>query len=153
MRLIDQNSEMIGVVDIATALQYAEKAALDLVEIAPQSEPPVCKILDFGKFKYEIKKKSSGAKKKQRVVAIKEIKLRITIGEHDLQVKLRHIRGFIADGDKVKVSLKFRGREITHNELGLALMRRVQTEVADIAKADNEPRIEGSQVVMSLVAK
>lgn len=153
MRLIDQNSEMVGVVDIATALQYAEKAGLDLVEIAPQSEPPVCKILDFGKFKYEIKKKSSGAKKKQRVVAIKEIKLRITIGEHDLQVKLRHIRGFIADGDKVKVSLKFRGREITHNELGLALMRRVQTEVADIAKADNEPRIEGSQVVMSLVAK
>lgn len=144
---------MVGVVDIATALQYAEKAGLDLVEIAPQSEPPVCKILDFGKFKYEIKKKSSGAKKKQRVVAIKEIKLRITIGEHDLQVKLRHIRGFIADGDKVKVSLKFRGREITHNELGLALMRRVQTEVADIAKADNEPRIEGSQVVMSLVAK
>jgi translation initiation factor IF-3 len=153
VRLIDQNSEMVGVVDIATALQYAEKAGLDLVEIAPQSEPPVCKILDFGKFKYEIKKKSSGAKKKQRVVAIKEIKLRITIGEHDLQVKLRHIRGFIADGDKVKVSLKFRGREITHNELGLALMRRVQTEVADIAKADNEPRIEGSQVVMSLVAK
>ena len=109
--------------------------------------------MDFGKFKYEIKKKSSTAKKKQRVVVIKEIKLRLTIGEHDLQVKLRHIRGFIEDGDKVKVSLKFRGREITHNELGLALMKRVQTEVEDIARAEINPRIEGSQVVMSLIAK
>jgi translation initiation factor IF-3 len=144
---------MIGVVDIATALQYAEKAGLDLVEIAPQSEPPVCKILDFGKFKYEIKKKSSNAKKKQKVVVIKEIKLRLTIGEHDLQVKLKHIRSFIEDGDKVKVSLKFRGREITHNELGLALMRRVQTELDDIARAETDPRIEGSQVVMSLVPR
>ncbi len=153
VRLIDHNSEMIGVVDIAVALKKAEDVSLDLVEIAPQSDPPVCKILDFGKYKYEIKKKLQNTKKKQRVVAIKEIKLRITIGKHDLQVKLKQIRNFIVEGDKVKVSLKFRGREVTHNELGMTLLQSVQSEVSDISKAELGPRIEGMQVIMILVAK
>ena len=153
VRLINQNSEMVGVVDLAVALKKAEEAMLDLVEIVPQSDPPVCKILDFGKYKYEIKKKLHNAKKKQKVIAVKEIKLRITIGNHDLQVKLKQIRNFIAEGDKVKISLKFRGREITHNELGIALLQRVQNEVADIAKAELGPKIEGMQAVMMLVTK
>jgi translation initiation factor IF-3 len=144
---------MVGVVDLAQALKMAEEVSLDLVEIAPQSDPPVCKILDFGKYKYEIKKKLHNAKKKQRVVAIKEIKLRLTIGEHDLQVKLKHMRSFIEEGDKVKVSLKFRGREITHNELGINLMQRIKNELSDVAKAEMEPKIEGTQVNMTLVAK
>lgn len=144
---------MIGVVDLATAMKKAADAGLDLVEISPQADPPVCKILDFGKFKYEAKKKSTQAKKKQRVISIKEIKLRVTIGEHDLQVKMRHIREFIAEGDKVRVSLKFRGREITHNELGLNLMRRIQEEMTEIAKPEMGPKIEGSQVVMTLVTR
>lgn len=144
---------MIGVVDLAVAMKSAADVGLDLVEISPQADPPVCKILDFGKFKYEAKKKLTQAKKKQKIVQIKEIKLRVTIGAHDLQVKMRHIKDFIAEGDKVRVSLKFRGREITHNELGLALMRKIQEEMIELAKAELGPKIEGSQVVMILVAK
>lgn len=144
---------MVGVVDLAVALKKAEEASLDLVEIAPQSEPPVCKILDFGKYKYEIKKKSISSKKKQRVVALKEIKLRLNIGEHDLQVKLKQIRNFITDGDKVKICLKFRGREITHNELGMAVMNRILEELGELVKTEMGPRIEGMQILMVLVAK
>lgn len=144
---------MIGVVDLNTALKKAAEVSLDLVEIAPQSEPPVCKILDFGKYKYEIKKKQISSKKKQKTIAIKEVKLRLNIGEHDLQVKLKQMRGFIEDGDKIKISLKFRGREITHNELGMEVMNRIATELSEIAKFELPPKIEGMQILMILVAK
>lgn len=153
VRLVDQNNEMIGIVDLATAMKKAAAANLDLVEIAPQSEPPVCKILDFGKFKYEAKKKVSSSKKKQKTVVLKEIKLRPNIGNHDLQVKLKQIRGFIEDGDKVKISLRFRGREITHNELGMAIMTKILEDLGESVKTELEPKMEGSQIMMVLVAK
>ena len=144
---------MIGVVDIDTALSKAESVSLDLVEIAPNSTPPVCKILDFGKYKYDSKKKSQLAKKKQKVVALKEIKLRPNIGAHDLEVKLRSIRKFISNGEKVKISLRFKGREISHREIGMDLVNKVVDEVSDIAQAETEPKIEGRQIIALLIAR
>jgi translation initiation factor IF-3 len=144
---------MLGVVDFNTALTKAESVGLDLVEIVPNSTPPVCKILDFGKYKYESKKKLQNAKKKQKVVAIKEIKLRPNIGTHDLEVKLKHIRKFISHGEKVKITLRFKGREISHRELGMDLVNKVVDEISDIAQAEIEPKIEGRQIIAMLIAK
>ncbi len=144
---------MIGVVPIQVALEHARNAKLDLVEVSPTASPPVCKILDFGKFKYESKKKLQQAKKKQKVVDIKEIKLRPNIGAHDLEIKLKQIKKFIAEGEKVKITLRFKGREITHNEIGMAVVQRVVASAADVAATETAPRIEGNQITTMLIAK
>lgn len=142
---------MIGVVSIKEALQAAQEAGLDLVEVSPQAEPPVCKILDYGKFKYEQQKKKHEAKKKQKVIELKEIKIRPSIDTHDLDVKIKKIREFIAEGDKVKISIRFRGREMSHRDIGDRLMVHIQESVQDCAKAEAYPRMEGSQLTVTLV--
>jgi translation initiation factor IF-3 len=131
----------------------AQEAGLDLVEIAPNSVPPVCKILDFGKYKYQAQKKAAEARKKQKVVEIKEIKLRPMIDDHDYEVKMRSCQRFFEEGDKVKVTLRFRGREMAHQDIGFRLLQRVKTETAPIAKVEAEPLMEGRQMVMVLAPK
>jgi translation initiation factor IF-3 len=133
----------------ATGDNIAE-AGLDLVEIAPNSKPPVCKILDFGKYKYQAQKKAAEARKKQRTVEVKEIKMRPNIDVHDYDVKMRSIHRFFEEGDKVKVTLRFRGREMAHQELGVQLLDRVKQDVSTVAKVESEPRLEGRQMVMVL---
>lgn len=139
---------MVGVVSIDDAIRAAERAGLDLVEISPNASPPVCKILDFGKYKYELQKKAQEAKKKQVIVQIKELKIRPMIDEHDLLVKLKAARKFITAGDKVKFTLRFRGREMAHMELGMKVLHRIREELTDIAKVESEPKTEGRQVMM-----
>ena len=151
--MIDDNGEMIGVVTIEEAMRVASGKSLDLVEISPTAEPPVCKILDFGKYKFDLRRKKHEGKKKQHVVQLKEIKIRPTTDKHDYDVKVRNIRRFIADGDKVKISLKFRGREVTHDEIGMEVMLRIKADVADIAKTELEPKMEGKQIIMILASK
>lgn len=153
MRLIDQNNEMQGVVAIRDALARAADAGLDLVEISPNQSPPVCKLLDFGKFKYEQQKKKNEAKKKQKVMEIKEIKIRPNIDDHDYGVKMRAMKAFLEEGDKVKVTLRFRGREMAHQEIGTKLLERVKADVASLAKVEQDARFEGRQVVMVLAPK
>lgn len=140
-------------VEIRKALDMASNRGLDLVEISPNAEPPVCKIMDFGKYRYEAQKKAQDAKKKQKTVVIKEIKLRPNIGENDYQVKLRSLVGFIEEGNKVRVSLRFRGREITHSEVGMRLFERLREDTAEIAKAEFAPRMDGNSIFMMLVPK
>ncbi|HKQ55677.1 MAG TPA: translation initiation factor IF-3 [Methyloceanibacter sp.] len=153
IQLIDATGHNIGVVATTDALARAVEAGLDLVEIAPNSEPPVCKILDFGKYKYQAQKKAAEARKKQRTVEIKEIKMRPNIDIHDYQVKMRSIVRFFEEGDKVKVTLRFRGREMAHMELGTRLLDRVKQDTATIAKVESEPRLEGRQMVMVLAPR
>ena len=153
VRLIGSEGEMVGVLPTDEALRRAKQEGLDLVEISPNAEPPVCKIMDFGRHKYQEKKKQQDAKKRQRTVLVKEIKLRPTIGEHDLQIKIKSINGFIKDGDKVKVTLRFRGREITHQEIGFAVFEKIKLHLIEEAKIEFEPKIEGNQVVMIIVPK
>ncbi len=153
IRLIDENGENVGVVSRFDAMERATTAGLDLVEISPDAEPPVCKIMDFGKFKFEQQKKAAEARKKQKIVEIKEIKMRPAIDDHDYEVKLKAIRRFFEEGDKVKVTLRFRGREMAHQELGMAVLQRVKAEVEAIAKVESEPRLEGRQMVMVLSPK
>ncbi len=148
VRLIDADGSNVGVVSINDALSRAEAAGLDLVEIVPNSEPPVCKILDFGKFKYEEQKRKNEARKKQKVIEVKEIKMRPGIEEHDYQVKMRAIHRFLEEGDKVKVTLRFRGREMAHQEIGARVLERVQTDLALEAKVEAFPRMEGRQMTM-----
>ncbi len=140
-------------VAIGDALARAVEAGLDLVEIAPNSEPPVCKILDFGKYKYQSQKKAAEARKKQRTVEIKEIKMRPNIDIHDYEVKMRSIVRFFEEGDKVKVTLRFRGREMAHQELGAQLLERVRLDTSTLAKVESEPRLEGRQMVMVLAPR
>lgn len=142
---------MLGVMSPAAALKLAQEAGLDLVEVSPNAEPPVCKILDYGKFKYEQQKKANEARKNQKTIDIKEIKLRATIGDHDYNIKLRQARKFIEDGDKVKFSLRFRGREQAHMNLSLAVMRKAKEDLADIAKVEQDISSEGRQAVMVLM--
>lgn len=144
---------MIGIVKLEEALRAATAAGLDLVEISPQAEPPVCKIMDFGRHKYESKKRMQEARKKSKVVHIKEVKFRPNIGQGDFEVKVRNIKKFIEDGDKVRVSLWFRGREIVHNEIGQALMQKVMIATEEIAKIELEPKLEGKQMLMILVPR
>ena len=144
---------MVGIVSRQEAIERAVQASLDLVEVAPDAEPPVCKILDYGKFKYQEQKRQAAAKKNQKVVEIKEIKLRPGTDEGDYQVKLRSARRFLGEGDKVKVTLRFKGREITHQELGLKILLRMRVDVEDAAKVEVEPRMEGRQMVMMLAPK
>lgn len=144
---------MIGVVALQEGFKLAAELGLDLVEISPNAEPPVCKVLDFGKFKFEIQKKANDARKKQRVVEIKEIKLRPNIGQNDYEVKLRSAFKFIGEGDKVKVTLRFRGREITHQEIGLKLLERLRDDMQEVTKVEFSPRMEGRQMMMILTPK
>ena len=153
VRLIDENGQNVGVVSKIDALARAEEAGLDLVEVSPDAEPPVCKILDFGKFKYQEQKKAAEARKHQKTVEIKEIKMRPGIDDHDYDVKMRAMKRFFEDGDKVKVTLRFRGREMAHQHLGMDVLVRVKTEVEPFAKVESEPRFEGRQMVMVLAPK
>jgi translation initiation factor IF-3 len=148
VRLIDEEGEQVGVVATPAAIERAYEAGLDLVEIAPNSDPPVCKILDVGKLKYEEQKKRNEARKKQKTIDIKEIKLRPGIDAHDYDVKMRSAKRFIDDGDKVKVTLRFRGREMAHQELGALVLERVRNELDEIAKVEQMPKMEGRQMVM-----
>jgi len=144
---------MLGVVTIDRAIQVAQSKGLDLVEISPTAEPPVCKVLDFGKYKFDLRRKKQEGKKKQHVVQLKEIKIRPTTDKHDYDVKVRSILRFIADGDKVKISLKFRGREVTHDEIGMEVMNRIKNDVAAVAKTELDPKMEGKQIIMILSPK
>jgi translation initiation factor IF-3 len=151
VRCIDENGEQLGILHIDEAIRRAEAAGLDLVEVQPNVDPPVCKILDYGKYKYEAQKRANEAKKKQKVVEVKEIKLRPNIDEHDYQVKMRNVRKFIDAGDKVKVTLRFRGREMAHQDIGLDLLNRVKADLEDIATVESFPnRVEGRQMIMML---
>ena len=153
VQLIDQEGKNRGVVPIREALDVALAVGLDLVEIAPNVSPPVCKILDFGKFKYQEQKKAAEARKKQKVVEVKEIKFRPMIDDHDYDVKMRAIRRFFEEGDKVKVTLRFRGREMAHQELGFKLLDRVKDDVSPLAKVEQEAKFEGRQMVMVLAPR
>jgi translation initiation factor IF-3 len=153
VRLIDQNGQNVGVVATSAAIARAVEAGLDLVEIAPDSSPPVAKILDYGKFKYQEQKKAAEARKRQKVVEIKEIKMRPSIDDHDYDVKMRSMKRFFDDGDKVKVTLRFRGRELSHQELGWQVLQRVKSDTEPVAKVEAEPRMEGRQMVMVLAPK
>lgn len=144
---------MVGVVTRHEALTRAQEAGLDLVEIAPQADPPVCKILDFGKFKYEEQKRKSEARKKQKVIDVKEIKLRPGIDDHDYDVKMRQMLKFIGEGDKVKIVMRFRGREMAHQELGMGVLMRVKDGLDKVAKIEQSPRTEGRQMTMVMSPK
>jgi translation initiation factor IF-3 len=153
IQLIDQDGTNQGTVETVVAIKMALEAGMDLVEISPNTNPPVCKIMDYGKYKYSAQKKAAEARKKQKVVEIKEIKLRPMIDDHDYDVKMRSIERFFEEGDKVKVTLRFRGREMAHQDLGYKLLDRVKGDVAKIAKIEQEPRFEGRQVVMVLAPR
>ena len=144
---------MVGVVTRHEALTRAQEAGLDLVEVAPQANPPVCKILDFGKFKYEEQKRKSEARKKQKVIDVKEIKLRPGIDDHDYDVKMRQMLKFIEEGDKVKVVMRFRGREMAHQDLGMVVLMRVKDGLDKVAKIEQSPRSEGRQMTMVMSPK
>jgi translation initiation factor IF-3 len=153
VRLVKEDGSMFGVAPIRDALRMAEEAGLDLVEVSPNADPPVCKILDFGKYKYQEQKKKNEARKKQKVIEVKEIKLRPTTDEHDYEVKMRSVTRFLEEGDKVKVTLRFRGREMVHQELGVKVLDRVKEEMDAKAKVEQFPRLEGRQMVMVLAPK
>ncbi|MCK5285467.1 MAG: translation initiation factor IF-3 [Alphaproteobacteria bacterium] len=150
VRLIDAKGEMQGVVKTQDALKIAKEAGLDLVEISPNASPPVCKILDYGKHKYEQQKKALEARKNQKTVDVKEVRIRPAIGEHDYNVKIRNARRFLENGDKVKVTMRFRGREMAHQNIGMDLLTRMQEELADVGKVDLYPKKEGRQIIMVL---
>jgi translation initiation factor IF-3 len=153
IRLVDQNGNMVGVVSVAEGIRMADQAGLDLVEISPTASPPVCKILDYGKYKYEIQKKAHEARKKQKVISIKEIKLRPTIDKHDLAIKLKHVMEFLEDGDKVRITLRFRGREMDHQEIGVQVLERVQEALKEHCRIEQSPKMEGKQIVMTVAPK
>ncbi len=153
VQLIDAEGHNRGVVQIHDAQQTADEAGLDLVEIVPTAEPPVCKILDYGKFRFLEQKKAAEARKKQKIVEIKEIKLRPGIDEHDYDTKMKAVHRFFEEGDKVKVTLRFRGREMAHQDIGYKLLERVRAETLNIAKVEIEPSMEGRQMVMILAPK
>ena len=153
VQLIDADGQNRGAIDIVEAQRFADEAGLDLVEIVPNANPPVCKILDYGKFRFTEQKKQAEARKRQKVVEVKEIKLRPGIDEHDYDVKMRAVRRFFEEGDKVKVTLRFRGREMAHQDIGYRLLDRVKTETVTLAKVESEPSMEGRQMVMVLAPR
>ncbi len=153
VQLIDGEGQNRGVVNLADALKLAEESGLDLVEIVPNAAPPVCKILDFGKYRFLEQKKSAEQRKRQKIVEIKEIKLRPGIDDHDYEVKMRSVYRFFEEGDKVKVTLRFRGREMAHQDIGYRLLQKVKSETAEVAKVEAEPLMEGRQMVMVLAPK
>lgn len=153
MQLIDESGTNRGVVSFFDAMKIAEEAGLDLVEIAPNSEPPVCKILDYGRYRFLEQKKAAEARKKQKTIEIKEIKLRPAIDDHDYDVKMKAVRRFFEEGDKVKITLRFRGREMAHQDLGFKLLDKVKAEIAEVAKVESEPSMEGRQMTMVLAPR
>jgi translation initiation factor IF-3 len=154
VRLIDENGQNLGVVPRLEALSKAIDAGLDLVEISPDATPPVAKIMDYGKFKYQEQKKAAEARKKQKVVEVKEIKMRPAIDDHDYETKLKAMRRFFEEGDKVKITLRFRGREMAHTDLGMQVLQRVKTDTEGVAKVEFEPKFEGrNQMIMILAPK
>ncbi|MDC0093142.1 translation initiation factor IF-3 [Alphaproteobacteria bacterium] len=153
VRCIDANGEQLGVITINEALKIAEDQSLDLVEIQPNVDPPVCKILDYGKFKYEAQKRKNEARKKQKIIEVKEIKLRPNIDNNDFTVKMKQVKKFIDNGDKVKITLRFRGREMTHQSLGVAVLDRVKQDTEELCKIETIPKLEGRQMVMILAPK
>jgi len=153
VRLVDERGNMVGVVTRQEALTRAVDAGLDLVEVAPQADPPVCKVLDFGKYKYEEQKRLNAARKKQKVIEVKEIKLRPGIDDHDYDVKMRAMLKFIGEGDKVKVVMRFRGREMAHQEIGMGVLMRVKDGLDKVAKVESSPRMEGRQMTMVMSPK
>jgi translation initiation factor IF-3 len=153
VRVIDAEGENHGVISLEDALEIAEEAGLDLVEVSPQVSPPVCKVLDYGKYKYEQQKKANEARKKQKTIEVKEIKMRPGIDEHDYQVKMKAVRKFIENGDKVKMTIRFRGREMAHQELGLKVLTRVREEMDEMIKIEQMPRTEGRLMVMVIAPK
>ncbi|WP_374314531.1 translation initiation factor IF-3 [Dongia sp.] len=153
VRLVKEDGEMLGVVSTRDALNMAAEVGLDLVEISPTAVPPVCKILDYGKFKYEAQKRKNEAKKKQKVIEVKEIKMRPGIEEHDYEVKMRAIKSFLEEGDKVKVTMRFRGREMMHQELGMKVLDKVRTELDELIKVESHPKLEGRQMIMTIAPK
>jgi translation initiation factor IF-3 len=148
VRLVGEDGEMIGVVPLRDAMMRAEDAGLDLVEVSPTAAPPVCKILDYGKYKYESQKKAAAARKKQKIIDVKEIKMRPGIDANDYGIKMKKVRAFLDEGDKVKVTMRFRGREMAHQELAVGILERVKSEVADLAKVEQFPKLEGRQMIM-----
>lgn len=150
VRVVDEKGGMLGVMSISEALEGAKAKSLDLIEISPNAEPPVCKFLDFGKYKYEAQKKAHDARKKQKVIEVKEIKIRPNISEHDLEIKVNRARKFLEVGNKVKVSMRFRGREISKQDLASDLIHKVIDKTSDLAKTDLAPRMEGRQMLMIL---
>ncbi len=153
VRLIGRDGENVGVVSIDEANRIAEEAALDLVEIVPNASPPVCRVMDFGKFKFEEGKKASQARKRQKQIEIKEVKFRPTTDEADYQVKLRNLTRFLNEGNKGKVTIRYRGREMSHKELGMDVLQRVESELAEIAIVEQKPKLEGRQMIMVLAPK
>ncbi|MFC4486785.1 MULTISPECIES: translation initiation factor IF-3 [Tepidiphilus] len=153
VRLIGEDGEQLGIVSLAKALAVAEEAGLDLVEIAPMANPPVCKVMDYGKYRYQEQKKAHEARLKQKQIQVKEIKLRPGTDENDYQIKLRNLRRFLEEGDKAKVTLRFRGRELSHQELGMRQLERVREDLADVGVVEQMPRLEGRQMVMIIAPK
>lgn len=153
IRLIDENNNMIGVVSAREGLEMAREAGLDLVEVSPHVDPPVCKILDYGKFKFETQKKKAAERKKQKVIEVKEIKMRPTIEQNDYQTKLRSIKRFIEEGDKVKITMRFRGRELAHQEIGMGVLKRVIEDMGEDIKIELHPKLEGKQLIMILIPR
>lgn len=153
VRVIGSNGEMIGILSRDEALQLAEEEGLDLVEIQPNADPPVCKIMDFGKFRFEQQKKASEARKRQKQVEIKELKFRPVTDEGDYQIKMRNIRRFLQEGDKVKINIRFRGREMSHQELGRQMAERIEADLGDDVVIESRPRLEGRQMVMLIAPK
>ncbi|MEL0002188.1 MAG: translation initiation factor IF-3 [Rhodospirillales bacterium] len=148
VRLVGADGEMVGVVSIHAALEAADEAGLDLVEVSPNADPPVCKLLDYGRFKYEAQKKKNEARKKQKVIEVKEIKLRPGIEDHDYFIKMKAARKFLENGDKVKVTMRFRGRELAHQDIGARVLDKVRDELDEAAKVEQMPKMEGRQMVM-----
>ncbi|MDR3428073.1 MULTISPECIES: translation initiation factor IF-3 [Silvimonas] len=153
VRLQDAQGEQLGVISLQEALSKAEEAELDLVEIAPNATPPVCRIMDYGKYKYEKSKKDHAAKLKQKQIQVKEVKFRPGTDENDYQVKLKNLIRFLTEGDKAKITLRFRGREMAHQEIGMAQLKRVEADLVDLAVVEQFPRLEGRQMVMMLAPK
>ena len=153
IRLIDADGEQVGLVPIIEGLEMAEESGLDLVEVSPNASPPVCKILDYGKYKYEAQKKANEARKKQKTIDVKEIKMRPGIEEHDYQVKMRSVRKFLDHGDKVKMTIRFRGREMAHQDLGMRVLDRVRDDLEEFVKIEQFPKTEGRLMTMVVVPK
>ena len=153
MRVITGEGEQLGILPIGDALKLAQERELDLVEVAPEAAPPVCRIMDFGKFKYQQSRRAKDARKKQTIIQVKEVKMGPKTDEHDYQFKARHVRRFIEDGNKAKVTIRFRGREMAHTELGRKLLDKMSQEMADIATIESYPKLEGRNLVMILTPK
>ncbi len=148
IRVVDVDGEMVGVITVPEGLDIARSRGLDLVEVSPNASPPVCKILDYGKFKYTQQKRANEARKKQKTIQVKEVKVRPNIDSHDLDVKMKHVHKFLEAGDKVKVTLRFRGREMAHQELGMKLLNEIKEILGDTVKVEHQPKLEGRQMIM-----